>query len=340
MLIYLAYKNNNNILIKIKKIIYIYCFIFFLFIIKIKNIIEKKININNSLYKKIFKLNIKKNVKVCICTLGKKENNYIREFVEYYKKLKVDKIFLYDNNELNGENFNTILYDYININFVEIINYRGKISPQLNIFNDCYKKNNRAYDWLIFYDIDEFIHLKNYSNIKYFLNEKKFKKCNLIYLNCIRHTDNDLLYYDNRTLKDRFPKINWKSKMYTVKSIIRGNLKGFKFKTTHWLNRNLIGCNFLGKIIKPSKKTKIEKDFNKSFYKLYYIDHYSFKSTEEYINKIIKGDGIYGFNKKNQYRKIKLYFKYNKITKEKIYLIENKTGLNLTKYKLELNKKY
>ena len=126
--------------------------------------------------------------------------------------------------------------------------------------------------------------------------------------------------------------------MYTVKTIIRGNLKGVKFKTTHWLNRKLIGCNFLGKIIKPSKNVKILTDFNKSFFKLYYIDHYSFKSTEEYINKINKGDGIYGFNKKIQYHKINLYFKYNKITKEKIFFIENKTGLNLNKYKLKLKK--
>ena len=334
MLIDFEYKYNNNISIIIIKILNICYLLYFLFVKKFKNIIENKKYLNYTVNNKNIQLNIEKKVKVCLCTLGKKENNYIREFVEYYKKIGVDKIFLYDNNDLNDENFNAILYDYINISFVEIINYRGKISSQLNIFNDCYTKNNQLYNWLIFYDIDEFIHLHNYSNIKYFLNEKKFKKCNLVYLNCIRHTDNDLLYYDNRTLKDRFPKINWKSKMYTVKTIIRGNLKRVKFKTTHWLNRNLIGCNFLGKFIKPSKKVKIVQDFNKSFYKFYYIDHYSFKSTEEYINKINKGDGIFGFNKKNQYHKIDLYFKYNKITKEKIDFIESKTGLNLTKYKL------
>ena len=79
-----------------------------------------------------------------------KMNNYIREFVEHYKKLGVDKIFLYDNNDLNGENFNIILNEYVNINFVEILNYRGKINPQLDIYNDCYIKNNILYDWLIF----------------------------------------------------------------------------------------------------------------------------------------------------------------------------------------------
>ena len=33
--------------------------------------------------------------KICICTLGKEENKYIREFVQYYEKIGVDKIYLY-----------------------------------------------------------------------------------------------------------------------------------------------------------------------------------------------------------------------------------------------------
>lgn len=43
-------------------------------------------------------------LKVCICTIGKKENKYALEFVEYYKKFGVDKIFIYDNNDVDGKN--------------------------------------------------------------------------------------------------------------------------------------------------------------------------------------------------------------------------------------------
>ena len=58
---------------------------------------------------------LKYEIKVCICTIGKDENLYIIEFVEHYLHYGVDKIFLYDNNELNGERFNDILNDYIKI---------------------------------------------------------------------------------------------------------------------------------------------------------------------------------------------------------------------------------
>ena len=42
--------------------------------------------------------------------------------------------------------------------------------------NHCYEKNKDSYDWFIFYDMDEFIHLTNFTNIKDFLNNKTFDK--------------------------------------------------------------------------------------------------------------------------------------------------------------------
>ena len=41
-------------------------------------------------------------------------------------------------------------------------------------------KNFKNYDWLIFNDIDEYIHLKYYSNIKLFLNKKTFSEFQLL----------------------------------------------------------------------------------------------------------------------------------------------------------------
>ena len=49
-----------------------------------------------------------KDLKVCLCTLGKNENRYIREFVEFYKNYNVDQIYLYDNNDIDGERFEDV----------------------------------------------------------------------------------------------------------------------------------------------------------------------------------------------------------------------------------------
>ena len=67
-----------------------------------------------------------KGIKTAICLISKQENRYIKEFVDYYQKLSINKIFLYDNNDINGEHFEGILSKYIKLDFVEIVNYRGK----------------------------------------------------------------------------------------------------------------------------------------------------------------------------------------------------------------------
>lgn len=329
-----SYKTNSLFILLIKNIFLLIIIIFICFIYIDYNIFINKLNKNN--INNINEINNINKIKVCICTLGKNENRYIREFISHYRKYGIDKIFLYDNNNINEESFDKIISDYIKINYIEIFNYRGKEAPQFKIFKDCYKKNNKIYDWLIFYDLDEYINLKNYSNIKQFLSEKKFNNCKLIYLNCIRHTDNDLIYYDNRSLAERFPIIKWNSKMFTVKTIIRGNITKIKFKTSHWLDRRIKGCNSFGEKVEPTQKMKMDNDINN--FKNNYIDHYCFKSTEEYINKINKGDAIFGKNKKIMMHKIKLYFNYNKITLEKIQFIEKESGLDLKEYKLKIKK--
>ena len=63
-------------------------------------------------------------------------------------------------------------------------------------------------------------------------------------------------------------------------------------------------------------------------YQIINIDHYFSKSTEEFINKINKGDAIYGQNNQNKYKRINDYFRFNKITMEKINYIVEKGHLN------------
>ena len=270
-------------------------------------------------------------IQVCICTIGKKENLYIREYIKYYKNLGVDKIYIYDNNEINGETFENVIFDYIKINYVNIINYRGYLKPQSKMMNACYKMNYLKYDWIIFNDIDEFLYLKNYSNIKNFLNESKFNNCKIIYLNFIIYTDNNNVYYENKTVISRFKEKFLYNNKYMGKSIIRGNIPRINITHAHYITSKIPACNGFGKI---SKKFKIDS-------KYYYFKHYSFKSTEEYCNKLNRGNVAFDNNNHKKLNKIFMYFNYNKITMQKINMLENKTGINLDYFrnKLENNKK-
>ena len=259
---------------------------------------------NNHFNKKI-------SMKVCLCTSGKKENLYAKEFVEHYKKYGVDKIFIYDNNDLNGEYFEESISNYIMNDYVQIINFRGQNKIQLKAMNDCYKKNFLQYDWLLFYDIDEFIFLKDFYNIKSFLNQTKFNDCKIILLNWVIRSDNELIYYDNRSLFTRFKKRGKKIKnAIDVKPILRGSIST-KIIDAHQINNRLKKCDGFGR----KKYFEGINDKNPD-YQFYYLNHFYSKSTEELVNKILRGSVSYGPNKRLYI--IDYYFDINKITLEKI----------------------
>jgi len=270
--------------------------------------------------------------KVCICTIGKNENKYAREFAQHYKKYGVDKIFIYDNNDIEGEKFETVLADYIKNEYIEIINVRGKEKMQYPSFNECYQKNKHIYKWFIFYDMDEFIHLNNFNNIKNYLNMECFSNCNVIYLNQVMHTDNEQIYYNNKSLFERFPKytLNFDEKIGITKIILRGNLDHIKIGNPHIIV-NKYQCTSIGKL----NNQLITKEF---YNNNYYYDHFFFKSSEEYLDKLMRGDAIFGVKKGYVFRWFQLYFSINKITNEKLDFFENKTGLNLSAFRSKVIK--
>ena len=195
---YIKFKNKNKFIYKIENIynsgfiIYIKCLfhikLYFLFLLVFLYFsLKKKRKISNFIpnYKTQSK------TKICICTLAKQENLYIREYLEHYKNYGVNKIYLYDNNDIDGEKLEDVIDDYIKNGFVELSNWRGKKGMLLYILNDCYKKYKDNYDWIMFSEIDEFIHLyNNYSKVQSFFDEPKFNNCSIVYLNLVCHTDN------------------------------------------------------------------------------------------------------------------------------------------------------
>ena len=121
---YMVNKKNKIIIIEI-------ILLLILFIVNELDINNnKKENFNN--INKNISLNIINNnktlinMKVCLCTLAKNENKYIKEFVEHYKKYGVDKIYLYDNNDINGEKLEDAIDEYVKNDFVKILNGEDK----------------------------------------------------------------------------------------------------------------------------------------------------------------------------------------------------------------------
>jgi len=313
-ILYILYNRGNQV--KIKKIL-----IFILEIILYSLMVNfKKDN--------IFKY-YNNNIKISLCTMGRKENLYIKEFVEYYIKLGIDHIYIYDDNDPYIEKISDALgskYNHIITIYEDI---KDRIKDQVTAYTDCYQNNLNKYDWFLMVDMDEYLYVVN-KTLKNYLSNQIFDKCDYLIFHWVIPNDNNLVYYDPRPLFERFRGPYKKSNDY--KSIIRGNIKDLKYGVHSPLfsPKKIILCNNEGKIL-FSKHVDSSHISTKNAY----IIHYRFKTTEEFINKYKRGYKNWFGNKINKFLKklINEFFIFNKITNEKINFIEKELNLNLYKYR-------
>ena len=261
-----------------------------------------------------------------MCTLCKSENLYIQEFIDYYRDLGYNHIFIYDNNDIDGERLEEVIQEEINEGFISIINYRGSKNGQIfRAYIDCYEKNNKNYNWLSFFDIDEFLDLKP-KNIKIqeFLNNERFNYCQNIKFNWLLYSDGDKVHFENKPIEERFTESLFNNTLNNhVKSTVRGNLT-----TNYWIGarnphtgiNNYNCCNPSGKQI--SKISPYNKPYD---YKYGFLKHYRTKTIEEYINKIKKGKPD---AQKDNFYMIRMFFLTNRKTKEKLDIFKKEFNIN------------
>ena len=83
----------------------------------------------------------KKNIKVALCTMGKKENLYAKEFMEYYMNLGVNHIFIYDNNDPFTERIKDVLDKKYKERITFYQTQSFNIIDQTQAFTNCYENN-------------------------------------------------------------------------------------------------------------------------------------------------------------------------------------------------------
>ena len=208
--------------------------------------------------------------------------------------------------------------------------------------NDCYQNHFNNYDWLIFYEIDEFIYLKGFNGIKTYLKQNQFNKCDAIQLNWVHRSDNNKIYYENLPVQQRFPikGLNVvkgkKNPLCFIKTIIRGKLKNIIITNNHYLSKKINGCDGYGKKNRTAGIRSKKPDYDN-----YYINHYFGKSTQEFVDKVKRGDILRGNNSEINNFQVHKYFLINKLTIEKLDYIEKNLGsiVNLSNYWKKVNVK-
>ena len=288
--------------------------IIFSLLIIIGKIINSFINSNS---------NIQSNskTKIALYTIVKKENRYIKDFVEFYEKLGYNHIYFYDNNEVGDESVEDlqIVKDGIKKGFISIISYKEREKHIITgSYYDCYERYNLEYDWISFLDVDEYLILEPKGiSIKEFLENSRFKDCDKVKFNWRVFTDNDQLDFEDKPLMERFPvETDYKKENRHVKSTVRGGLDYKKYKkvySAHCIWNNIKSCSSSG------KKTNADYFLWPPDFEYGSLNHYVTKSVREFFTKKYKTKvDVETIPKSTKDYLFDYFFKINKKTKEKV----------------------
>ena len=269
----------------------------------------------------------------CFISFVKLESKYSIELIEHYKTLGIEKFYLADDNSYGVEKLSDVLKNYINEGIVEIEEIGGKNLNKYDYYEYAYEKYRAICKWSFYFDFDEFLQFKDKNmTLKSYLSQEIFDKCDVIKIDYLMFYDNDLVYYDKRTLKERFPNPDINSfENNNHKSIVRGkDFKGLLWSEntgSHQPNESLVNmCDSEGNL------SNVRHGFlSPPNYKYCLLRHYSMKTAEEFANKLLKlsnkPEKFFNLNES-----LDRFFKYNKFTEEKLAVFEKVLKTNFPKY--------
>lgn len=234
-------------------------------------------------------------LKTLLCCIVKRENRYIRDYVKWYKDKGFTGIVIYDNNDPDGERLDEVLSDYLDEGFVRVVDFRGRKVCQLDSYRDCIFKYAPDYDWVAFFDADEFLDFTEQMTIGQYLLQPIFRKFDMIHINWMCYGSEGKIKYDGQAVHQRFthPLCGEDSRPESyalnnhIKTIIRGRSRGRYvcwWSTPHTPDPCILRCcNAVGSPCTPNSP------FNLPDYSRAFLRHYTTKSLEEFVAKVKRG---------------------------------------------------
>jgi len=217
---------------------------------------------------------------LAVCAIAKNEGAYFQEWIEWHKKMGVEKFYIYDNE--STDNTKEILAPYIASGLVEYTFFPGT-QRQLPAYDDCLEKHRLDTRWIAIIDLDEFIVPIKDLSIPEFL--QRFEEFSAVEINWLIYGSGGEKEKRNGGVMERFKHHSQPSHILNrhVKSIVNPR-RVF----------SAIGCHEVARISGQSADSHgqpITKNFRnrEPQQDVIRINHYAVKSLAEAIEKLGRG---------------------------------------------------
>lgn len=205
------------------------------------------------------------NIRVALVCIAKNEDYYLEEWVNYNFKLGFDHIFIYMNDWRTD-------FEHPNVTKIE---FDGG-SQQLESYNSFRKTYKDQYDWVAYFDCDEFLYLNKHNTIKDLI--KDYQNSNAICINWFMFGSDNKINRENNSLLKTFTK-RGKNVNQHIKVIVNMNIES-KMVLPH--NINLPATDTNNDLIKGPFNINGPTD-------VCYIAHFYRKTYEDWLIRCERG---------------------------------------------------
>lgn len=272
-------------------------------------------------------------MKVAVCAIMKNNYRYFEEWVEHYLHLGFDNVIIYDNNDVaDHRQFKTK-----HLSQVIIINYRGVWNGQLQAYQECYERFGDYYDWIAFFDSDEYLILNQWHNVKEMLYE--FPDNDLLAINWLNYGDMGVIKRNMSIPVNKF--FTKPSKMgnefYHYKQFIRTCIPELEIH-----QHSVISKLDLVRTDVNHQSVPLEEFRTYTFLDKAYIKHVLTKTLTEYIEEKAFNGKPTGVPDKTNQKSFGYFFDINEHTAEKDRIVQQFIAdkNKRTKYTFLLNPNY
>lgn len=165
-------------------------------------------------------------MKIALHALIRRNNKYIREWVEHHKSVGIDHIFIYDNNRVGEDNLFDEIEDYAVGGYVTIVEWKTDKGFFQNAAQlDCYHTFGGGYDWIAFMDGDEYLQVEG-GDIHNLIEDETFNDVDSIQVGAVNYTDSGIIKNETKRRLGVYTEINYNKGQRFYKDIVRtGNEK-------------------------------------------------------------------------------------------------------------------
>ena len=258
---------------------------------------------------------------IALCAIGRMENRYAREWVDYHLAAGFGHIYICDNNRVGEERFEEVLGEPIREGRVTLLDYRNRERAQIQAYNNTYRQYGVHYEWTAFLDFDEF--LVTDRPLREWLGD--FRQTDCVLVNWRVMTDSGHLRYEPRSVRERFTMSLGNDVLMRgehryndhVKSIVRGNRPTMRFRKNPHVPMGLsIYRNASRRLVEPSP-------FQPCNHRRARIDHYLTKTLDEWLTvKYARGYPCGITQEWRETMAIPQFFEINERTSEKEAILQ------------------